>query len=222
MAKNDISIIIPCLNGEKRIAACIGEAQLTLQRYGISGRIIVADNKSSDKSVQRAVEKGAAVVETPQHGWGNIVRAAMLSSEEKYVIVCDMYCDFVSIPDFYNALLEGSKVVVGSRFMDGRKPELPLSCKIYSRAAAKLLSARYHCDLSDLGSGMYGFDRDEIMGYKLKSGGRTMLTEILCKHLKNNGTVTQIPVVARRGTSCKTGFSRKGDCAKNIATALFS
>lgn len=222
MEKYDLSIIIPCLNGGDRISACVGEAMGILRRYGIKGRVIVADSMSSDNSVQKSIEKGAAVVSTPQKGWGNIVRAAILASEEKYVIICDMYCDCGTVPSFYNALAKGGKAVMGNRFADGSNPEMPLSCRLYSKITAKLISLKYGCRIGDMGSGMYGFSRDELLDMNPRSGDRTLLAEILCRHLKLKGTVAELPVAMRRGLSRRTPFSRRGDCIKSIAKVIFS
>ena len=222
MQEYDLSIIIPCLNGGDRISACVGEAMGVLRRYGIKGRVIVADSMSSDNSVQKSLEKGAAVVSTPQKGWGNIVRAAILASKEKYIIICDMHCDCGTVPSFYNALASGKKAVMGNRFADESNPDIPRSCRLYSKIIAKLISLKYGCRIGDMGSGMYGFRRSELLDMKLRSGDRTLLAEILCSHLKLKGTVTELPVAMRRGLSRRMPFCRRGDCIKSIIKVIFS
>ena len=50
----ELTILIPCLNEAETLARCIEKARLGLQRSGVNGEILVADNGSSDQSVQIA------------------------------------------------------------------------------------------------------------------------------------------------------------------------
>jgi cellulose synthase/poly-beta-1,6-N-acetylglucosamine synthase-like glycosyltransferase len=47
----ELSILIPCLNEARTLAACIKKAQLFLKLQGVSAEIIVADNGITDGSV---------------------------------------------------------------------------------------------------------------------------------------------------------------------------
>ena len=51
---------MPCLNEAETLASCIRKAQGSLERLGIEGEVIVADNGSSDGSQAIARELGAA------------------------------------------------------------------------------------------------------------------------------------------------------------------
>ena len=44
----ELSIVLPCLNEAETLAACIQKARLGLERAGVSGEVVVADNGSSD------------------------------------------------------------------------------------------------------------------------------------------------------------------------------
>src|SRR4026208_2292456 len=58
----ELSILMPCLNEAETLGACIEKAQLGIERSGVRGEILVADNGSQDSSVQIAEERGARVV----------------------------------------------------------------------------------------------------------------------------------------------------------------
>ena len=55
----EISVVLPCLNEEAAITKCIASIQDVLDEVGKPYEIIVADNGSTDGSVQRAGAAGA-------------------------------------------------------------------------------------------------------------------------------------------------------------------
>ena len=58
----EVSIVMPCLNEARTLATCIKKAQLFLKEHGISGEVIVADNGSTDGSVEIAENLNARIV----------------------------------------------------------------------------------------------------------------------------------------------------------------
>ena len=55
----ELSILMPCLNEAETLGACIEKARMGIERSGVRGEILVADNGSQDSSVQIAEECGA-------------------------------------------------------------------------------------------------------------------------------------------------------------------
>ena len=70
----ELTILMPCLNEEKTVVACIEQATTFLRTYGIAGEILVADNGSEDASIRLAKKAGARVVHCEQKGYGNALR----------------------------------------------------------------------------------------------------------------------------------------------------
>src|SRR5215207_147371 len=66
-----VSVVMPCLNEEEAIGACIERIQQTFERAGIDGEIVVCDNGSTDNSVAIAERMGVRVVHEPKRGYGN-------------------------------------------------------------------------------------------------------------------------------------------------------
>src|SRR5437868_7020460 len=58
----EVSVVIPCLNEADTLEVCIRKAQKALQEQGVEGEIVVADNGSTDGSIQIAIANGARVV----------------------------------------------------------------------------------------------------------------------------------------------------------------
>ena len=114
----EVSIVLPCLNEEKTLAACVRQAQEALKGAGLRGEVIVVDNGSTDASVQIAESLGVRVVHQPMKGYGNALRKGFEEARGRYLIMgdADMSYDFGEIPRFVEKLREGNDLVMGSRF----------------------------------------------------------------------------------------------------------
>ena len=66
----ELSVVIPCLNEEETLDVCLEKALGALEREGVSGEVIVADNGSIDGSVEIARERGVRVVFVEESGYG--------------------------------------------------------------------------------------------------------------------------------------------------------
>src|SRR5882757_6134416 len=71
-----------CLNEAETLAACIEKAQLGIQRSGVCGEVLVADNGSQDASVQIAEELGVRVVHVAEKDTVTRWRAAFTPRPE--------------------------------------------------------------------------------------------------------------------------------------------
>ena len=58
----ELSIVMTCLNEEKTISSCIQKSKSFLDENNIEGEVIVADNGSTDGSVNLAISLGAKIV----------------------------------------------------------------------------------------------------------------------------------------------------------------
>ena len=66
----EVSVVIPCLNEADTLAICIRKATTAMEQNGISGEVIVADNGSTDSSIEIARREGARVVCVTTRGYG--------------------------------------------------------------------------------------------------------------------------------------------------------
>ena len=113
-----LSILMPCLNEATTLGRCILKAQAYLARQNFLGEIIVADNGSTDGSIEIAKSLGAHVVNVPQRGYGNALQAGIKAAHGSFVIMGDSddSYDFGSLEAFVEKLRSGYDLVLGNRF----------------------------------------------------------------------------------------------------------
>src|SRR5207245_225208 len=95
-APPDISVIIPCLNEARTVAACVAAAFDGIAQCGLSGEVVVADNGSTDGSAELAAAAGARVVRAPGRGYGVALQAGFRAARGRLLAMgdADMSYDF--------------------------------------------------------------------------------------------------------------------------------
>src|SRR5207247_3850648 len=71
--KVEVSVVIPCLNEARSLGFCIDKALTAFREAGIAGEVVVADNGSTDGSLEIADQHGARGVDAHDRGYGNPV-----------------------------------------------------------------------------------------------------------------------------------------------------
>jgi glycosyltransferase involved in cell wall biosynthesis len=120
----DLTILMPCLNEHATVGACIDEALGFLDRSGLLGEVLIADNGSTDGSIEVAVARGARVVAIDERGYGHALRGGIAAATGRFVVMadCDLSYDFAHLDAFVDALEGGADLVVGNRFRGGIEP----------------------------------------------------------------------------------------------------
>ena len=80
----ELTILMPCLNEENTISACVRQAEIFLYQAGISGEILVVDNGSTDNSARQAQMAGARVIVCKKRGYGNALRFGIGQAAGRY------------------------------------------------------------------------------------------------------------------------------------------
>src|SRR5437867_3299125 len=75
----ELSVVMPCLNEHETVGTCVEKSLRAIRQAGISGEVIVADNGSSDGSVEIAQAAGARVVPVSLKGYGNALMGGIQS-----------------------------------------------------------------------------------------------------------------------------------------------
>ena len=200
--KLDISIVMPCLNEEKTIGACVDEALGYIFANNLNGEVIVSDNGSQDNSAVIAKEHGARVVYANVKGYGSAIMEGIRYSSGKVIIMgdCDTTYDFSRLDGLYRPIFEGKcDVVIGDRFAGGiEKGAMPLSHKIGVRFLSAFGRARYKVKVKDFHSGLRAISRSAALKMECKTTGMEFATEMIAMAARNGNTIMSIPIVLRK------------------------
>src|SRR5947209_12591237 len=85
----EVSVVMPCLNEAATVGQCIAKAWAGLERSGVHGEVIVADNGSTDGSQDIARRLGACVVEVPRKGYGSAIQGGIKAARGDLIIMGD-------------------------------------------------------------------------------------------------------------------------------------
>src|SRR5437762_3357757 len=99
---------MPCLNEARTLAPCIEKATRFLEQHRISGEVVVADNGSTDGSVELAQRCGARVVSASLRGYGAALAAGISAAGGQFIIMgdSDESYDFSALLPFVQKLRE--------------------------------------------------------------------------------------------------------------------
>jgi len=194
-----VSAVMPCLNEERTIGLCVEKAFRSFAALRIRGEVVVADNGSTDGSVEIARKLGARVVHEPRKGYGSALLRGIEESRGEIVLMADAddSYDWSSIEPFIRKIREGNDLVMGNRFkggiMRGAMPKLhryignPVLSFI-GRSAFRINVGDFHC-------GMRAFTRRAFERMQLQAPGMEFATEMVANAAHQGLRIAEIPIV---------------------------
>ena len=195
----ELSIVMPCLNESRTLAACIKKAQLFLEAYDVSGEVIIADNGSTDGSIEIAQNLKARVVTVSAPGYGAALAAGIEAAEGKYVIMgdSDESYDFSALFPFVEKLRAGYDLVMGNRFKGGIAPgAMPLMHRYFGNpfltTVGRLFFSCREC--GDFYCGLRAFRKEAVGKLKLQSHGMEFALEMVVKAQMHGLRITEVPI----------------------------
>ena len=211
----DVSVIMPCLNEAATVARCVVKARAALERAGLSGEVVVADNGSDDGSPALAEAAGARVVAAPVRGYGAAYLAGLEAARGTYLVLgdADDTYDFGAVPEFVAALKAGNDVVLGSRFRGRILPgAMPwLHRYVGNPVLSGILSVFFGRRVSDAHCGLRAMTRDASDRMRLRSSGMEFASEMVALALRHQLKVAEIPITYYpRGGESKLRSFRDG------------
>jgi hypothetical protein len=193
----ELSVVMPCLNEAETLAACIRKARSSMQRCGIAGEIIIADNGSSDGSQAIAVSQGARVVEVKAKGYGSALMGGIGAARGTYVIMgdADDSYDFTNLMPFVEKLRAGNQLVMGNRFLGGIEPGAmpPLHRYLGNPVLTFIGRLFFGSSCGDFHCGLRGFSRDAILSLDLQTTGMEFASEMVVKATLRGLTISEVP-----------------------------
>ena len=202
-----VSVVLPCLNEEEAIGACIQKIQRTFAEAGLDGEIVVSDNGSTDRSVAIAEEMGARVVHQPERGYGNAYLKGFASARGRYLVMgdADDTYDFTMIPQFLKALREdGNAFVTGSRYLGGGDRHITALHRWFGNPAlTRTLNLLFGTRYTDVYCGFRAFSKESYEQIRPVSPGMEFNLELAINAGLAKLKTAEIPIVLgpRKGES---------------------
>ncbi len=197
----DVSVVMPCLNEAETLAACITRAQEGLGRLGRPGEIVVADNGSTDGSVEIALAHGARVVHVEQRGYGAAYRGGFEAARGRVIVMGDSddTYDFSRLDELVTLLDQGADLVLGSRLRGTIEPgAMPwLHRYIGNPLLSATLNLFYRTRISDTHSGLRAFRRDAYDRLGLRTTGMEFASEMLIAAARAHWRIREVPIAYR-------------------------
>src|SRR5579859_4239277 len=195
----ELTVLMPCLNEAETITTCVRKARDFLNRTGIEGEVLVADNGSVDGSMDLALAAGARVVRIPDKGYGNALIGGIEAARGRFVIMADAddSYDFSSLDAFVAALRAGSTLVIGHRFRGGiRRGAMPFLHRYLGNPALSFAARLFFSSgIGDFHCGLRGFERAELLKLGLRAPGMEFASEMIDKATLAGWRIAQVPTV---------------------------
>jgi hypothetical protein len=193
----ELSILMPCLDEAETVATCVRAARSWLERRGVEGEVIVADNGSTDGSQALAEAEGARVVPIPRRGYGAALLGGIEAARGTYVVMgdSDESYDFAALDPFLAELRDGADLVMGNRFRggiaDGAMPWLHRY--VGNPVLSGIGRLFFHIRVGDFHCGLRGFRRDSVLELDLRTPGMEFASEMIVKAALADLDIREVP-----------------------------
>jgi hypothetical protein len=192
-----LSIVMPCLNEHETVGICVRKAIATLHDAGLRGEVVVADNGSTDGSIEIAQAEGARIVHVQEKGYGNALKGGIQAAQANFVLMADSddSYDFAHLPRFFEKLSSGADLVMGNRFDGGiandampflhrylGNPVLTGIGRLFFRSSCR----DFHC-------GMRAFRKTSFERMDIRSTGMEFASEMVVKASLLRMMVSEVP-----------------------------
>ena len=198
----EVSIVMPCLNEAETLAGCIREAQAAIAKHALSAEIIVADNGSTDGSIEIAEHLGARVVKIAPRGYGSALAGGIAAAAGRYVVMADsdLSYDFGAIYPFIERLRTGVDVVMGNRFQGRIEPgAMPWSHRWIGNPVLSWLGRLFFDSrVGDFHCGLRAFNRRAINRLGLRTTGMEFASEMVVKASLHGLRIVELPTILRK------------------------
>ena len=193
---------MPCLNEELTISTCVQKAMKAFADLGIQGEVIVADNGSTDHSVELAEALGARVIHQPIKGYGAALQAGIDAAQGQFVVMgdADDSYDWGDIGVFLPLLQEGCDLVMGNRFKGGIDPGAmpPLHRYLGNPVLSFVSRIAFRIPIGDFHCGMRAFSKEAYLKMRPRTTGMEFATEMIAAAAGNGMKVREVPLALHK------------------------
>lgn len=197
----ELTILMPCLNEAETLAVCIGKAQAFLDKAGILGEVLIADNGSTDGSQEIATQGGARVVPVAQKGYGAALLGGIVAARGRYIIMgdADDSYDFGALDAFMSRLRDGADLVMGNRFQGGIESGAmpPLHRYLGNPVLSFVGRLFFRIKTGDFHCGLRGFNAESIRKLDLQTTGMEFASEMVVRSALAGLRIEEVPTTLK-------------------------
>lgn len=221
----EVSVVMPCLNESETVHLCVWKARTFLYESGISGEVIVADNGSTDKSIELALNAGARVVNVSSNGYGAALLGGINASRGKFIIMGDSddSYDFLNLDCFVEKLRAGNDFVIGDRFKEKIADNaMPFLHKYLGNPVLSFIGKWFFkSKISDFHCGLRGFSKEAFENLEMQTTGMEFASEMIVKATLQKSKIAEVPVkLYPDGRSGKSHLNTWGDGWRHLRFLL--
>lgn len=193
----EVSAVMPCLNEERTVGACIEKAQACFRSLGLAGEVIVADNGSTDRSQAIATALGARVVTERRRGYGSALMAGFAAAQGSIIVMADAddSYDWSRLGDFVAKIDAGYDLVMGNRFLGGIATGAmpPLHRYLGNPLLSTLARIMYRIPIGDFHCGMRAIRKEAWSRMQTRAPGMEFATEMVVSAAHSGLRIAEIP-----------------------------
>ncbi len=192
-----VSAVMPCLNEAETLSACIQKAQAAFRKLGVCGEVVIADNGSTDGSIEIAEKLGARVVHQSEKGYGAALQCGIEGARGEIVVMgdADDSYDWGVLGDFVGKIQEGYDFVMGNRFQGGiERGAMPVHHRYLGNPVLSF-AARVACraPIGDFHCGMRAFTKRAYAQMAPRTMGMEFASEMVFNAARNGLRIAEIP-----------------------------
>lgn len=190
---HEVAILIPCLNEE----LTVGDVVRSFRNELPDATIYVFDNRSTDRTAERARDAGAVVVSEPRRGKGFVIHSMFRHVEADVYVMVDGDGTYPA-HDVHSLIapIESGEadMVVGSRLHAQSDSEFKSMNRWGNKLFLHVVNLVFGVRITDMLSGYRAFSRAFVKRLPLMRGGFETETELTIKALDRGFRVAEVPV----------------------------
>jgi len=201
----ELTILMPCLNEAETLARCIEKAKVGLQRSGVCGEIVIADNGSTDGSQAIAEKAGVRLVPVKEKGYGSALIGGVRAASGKWIIMgdADDSYDFSDVAGFVKKFQAGDELVMGCRLPVGGGTITPGAMPWKNRwlgnpTLSFIGRLFFKCPAHDFHSGLRGFTKTAFEKMDLQTTGMEFASEMVIKSTLKGLKISEVPITLHK------------------------
>ncbi len=197
----EVSFVMPCLNEAITLPRCIEKARRAIESHGLRAEIIVADNGSTDGSIQIAEEHGARVVPVSERGYGAALMGGIQAARGEFVIMGDSddSYDWSAVYPFVERLRANDDFVMGCRLPSGGgtilKGAMPWQNRWIGNPVLTAIGRLFFgSPVSDFHCGLRAFRKSAFEALNLRTTGMEFASEMIVKATLQGRRISEVPI----------------------------